>query len=75
LQLAGLSGVGAEELADAKITAPMDGFIKERLVSEGVYLKVNSPVVTLVQNSPLKLRFDVRERADSVRVNGRSSSR
>ena len=60
-----------KKLADAKITAPMDGFIKERLVSEGVYLKVNSPVVTLVQNSPLKLRFDVPENAlDSVRVKG-----
>ena len=60
-----------KKLADAKITAPMDGFIKERLVSEGTYLKVNSPVVTLVQNSPLKLRFDVPENAlDSVRVKG-----
>jgi len=49
----------------------MDGFIKERLISEGVYLKVNSPVVTLVQNSPLKLRFEVPENAvDSVRLHG-----
>jgi RND family efflux transporter MFP subunit len=60
-----------KKLADAKITAPMDGFIKERVVSEGLYLKVNSPVVTLVQNSPLKLRFDVPENAvDSVRLHG-----
>ena len=60
-----------KKLADARITAPMDGFIKERLISEGLYLKLNSPVVTLVQNSPLKLRFDVPENAlDSVRVNG-----
>lgn len=60
-----------KKLADAKITSPMSGFIKERLIAEGVYLKVNSPVVTLVQNSPLKLRFDVPENAlDSVRVKG-----
>jgi len=60
-----------KKLADAKITAPMDGFVKERLVSEGLYLKVNSPVVILVQNSPLKLRFDVPDNAlDSVRVRG-----
>lgn len=60
-----------KKLADAKITAPMSGFIKERLIAEGLYLKVNSPVVILVQNSPLKLRFDVPENAlDSVRVNG-----
>jgi multidrug efflux pump subunit AcrA (membrane-fusion protein) len=60
-----------KKLADAKISAPMSGFIKERLVSAGLFLKVNSPVVTLVQNSPLKLHFDVPENAlDSVRAGG-----
>ena len=60
-----------KKLADARIVAPMNGFIKERLISEGLYLKVNSSVVVLVQNSPLKLRFDVPENSlDSVRVNG-----
>jgi RND family efflux transporter MFP subunit len=60
-----------KKLSDAKITAPMTGLIKERLISEGMYLRSNSPVVILVQNSPLKLRFDVPENAlDSVRVNG-----
>jgi membrane fusion protein (multidrug efflux system) len=60
-----------KKMADAKIVAPMSGFIKERLISEGLFLKLNSPVVTLVQNSPLKLRFDVPENAlDAVRVNG-----
>jgi membrane fusion protein (multidrug efflux system) len=60
-----------KKLADAKITAPMDGFIKERLISDGLYLKANSPVVTLVQNSPLKLRFEVPDNAlDSVRLHG-----
>ena len=60
-----------KKLADARITAPMSGFIKERLISEGLYLKVNSPVVVVVQNSPLKLRFDIPENSlDSVRVNG-----
>jgi len=60
-----------KKLADAKVIAPINGFIKERLISEGLYLKVNSPVVIIVQNSPLKLRFDVPENAfDSVRLNG-----
>jgi len=60
-----------KKLADAKITAPMDGFIKERQIADGLYLKVNSPVVTLVQNSPLKLRFEVPDNAlDSVRLRG-----
>jgi RND family efflux transporter MFP subunit len=52
-----------KKLADARITAPMSGLVKERLVSEGTYLKANSPVVTLVQSSPLKLRVDVPETA------------
>jgi multidrug efflux pump subunit AcrA (membrane-fusion protein) len=57
-----------KKLADARITAPMSGLVKERLVSEGTYLKANSPVVTLVQTSPLKLRLDVPETAiESVR--------
>jgi RND family efflux transporter MFP subunit len=57
-----------KKLADARITAPMSGLVKERLVSEGTYLKANSPVVTLVQISPLKLRVDVPETAiESVR--------
>jgi membrane fusion protein (multidrug efflux system) len=47
----------------------MSGLVKERLVAEGVYLKANSPVVTLVQTSPLKLRVEVPETAiPSVRV-------
>ena len=49
--------------ADAKITAPISGYIKDRLVSEGQFLKSNSPVVNIVQNSPLKLRVDVPESA------------
>ena len=60
-----------KKLSDAKITAPLSGLVKERLVSEGLYLKANSPVVTLVQNSPLKLRLEVPETAiHSVRLGG-----
>jgi RND family efflux transporter MFP subunit len=52
-----------KKLADARITAPLGGLVKERLVSEGSYLRANSPVVTLVQNNPLKLRVEVPETA------------
>jgi membrane fusion protein (multidrug efflux system) len=52
-----------KKLADATIKAPITGFIKERQISEGQYLRANSPVVTIVQNSPLKLRVDVPEHA------------
>ena len=52
-----------KKLTDAKITAPMDGFIKDRPAAAGQFLKANSPVVTIVQNSPLKLHAEVPESA------------
>ena len=61
-----------KKLADAKIMAPMNGFIKDRLAVEGQFLKSNSPVVTIVQNSPLKLRLDVPEGAVSSVAIGRT---
>jgi RND family efflux transporter MFP subunit len=52
-----------KKLADAKIVAPLAGFIKERPAAAGQFLRANSPVVTIVQNSPLKLHADVAETA------------
>jgi membrane fusion protein (multidrug efflux system) len=52
-----------KKLADARVIAPMAGFIKERSVTEGQYLKANSSVATIVQNSPLKLHVEVPESA------------
>jgi len=58
-----------KKLADARIVSPMSGLVKERLVAEGTYLKANTPVVVLVQNSPLRLRVEVPETAiESVRT-------
>jgi len=60
-----------KKLADAKVVAPMAGFIKDRQAAVGQFLKANSPVVTIVQNSPLKLHADVPESAVAfVRVAG-----
>lgn len=52
-----------KKLSDARVVAPLAGFVKERSTSEGVYLRANSPVVTLVQANPLKLRVEVPETA------------
>ena len=52
-----------KKLADAKVTAPLAGFIKDRPASAGQFLKANSPVATIVQNSPLKLHAAVPENA------------
>jgi multidrug efflux pump subunit AcrA (membrane-fusion protein) len=61
-----------KKLADARITAPISGFIKDRAISEGQYLRSTSPVVTIVQNSPLKLRVEVPENAMGSIKTGRS---
>jgi RND family efflux transporter MFP subunit len=50
-----------KKLADAKITSPLSGFIKDRPAAVGLFLRANSPVVTIVQNSPLKLHTEVPE--------------
>jgi RND family efflux transporter MFP subunit len=52
-----------KKLADAKITAPLTGFVKDRPAAAGQFLRANSPVVTIVQNTPLRLRADVPESA------------
>jgi multidrug efflux pump subunit AcrA (membrane-fusion protein) len=58
-----------QALADATLQAPFDGAVRERHVSVGGYLPVNSPVVTVVRIHPLRLRLAVPEReAGGVRV-------
>jgi multidrug efflux pump subunit AcrA (membrane-fusion protein) len=52
-----------KKLQDTDIRAPFDGFVKERLVSIGQYLTVQTSVVSLVQTDPLKARAEVPERA------------
>jgi RND family efflux transporter MFP subunit len=60
-----------KKLADAKVIAPLAGFVKDRPASAGQFLKANSPVVTIVQNSPLKLHADVPESAVAYVRTGR----
>jgi RND family efflux transporter MFP subunit len=52
-----------KKLQDTDIRAPFDGAVKERLVSVGQYLTVQTPVFSLVQTHPLKVRAEVPERA------------
>lgn len=74
-QLASLHGLRAElklaekRLADATLRAPFDGAVNARLVSPGQYIKENTPVVTLVKASPLRLRAEIPESASGeVRI-------
>jgi RND family efflux transporter MFP subunit len=51
-----------QALRDTTIVAPFSGTIQERTASAGEYVQVGSPVATLVQTDPLRLRLEVPER-------------
>jgi RND family efflux transporter MFP subunit len=51
-----------KKLNDAVIKAPVAGSVSERLVQRGEYIRENTPVVTIVQMSPLKLRTGIQEK-------------
>lgn len=51
-----------KKLADATIRAPFGGAIKERRVSPGEYLRVQSPVAVLVRTDQLRARLNVPEK-------------
>jgi RND family efflux transporter MFP subunit len=58
-----------KKLSDAVIRAPIAGSISERLVQPGEFIRENTPVVTIVQMNPLKLKTAVQEKyASMVRV-------
>lgn len=44
------------------ITSPINGFIKNRLVSEGEFVEVGQPLLTVSQNRRLQLQADVSKR-------------
>jgi RND family efflux transporter MFP subunit len=51
-----------KKLSDSAIRAPIAGLISERLVQPGEYIRENTPVVTIVQMNPLKLKTAVQEK-------------
>jgi len=58
-----------KRLNDAVVRAPFDGAVTARLISPGQYTKENTPILTLVKTSPLRLRADIPESiAMDVRV-------
>ena len=44
-----------------KVTSPISGYIKNRLVGQGEYVSVGQPIATVSQNRKLQLRADVSE--------------
>jgi RND family efflux transporter MFP subunit len=58
-----------QQLADAVLSAPIDGAVRERRASVGEYLAAGAPVFALVRIHPLRLRVAATERdAPSVRI-------
>ncbi len=51
-----------KKLRDTVIRAPFGGHVKERMVSPGQYVKVQSPVMAIVDNDPLRARLKVPEK-------------
>ncbi len=63
------SKLAEKKLADTSIRAPFPGSIKERRVSPGEYLKVQSPVMVIVRTDQLRARLAVPEKwAGSVKT-------
>jgi len=51
-----------KKVADAVIKAPVVGSVSERLVQPGEFIRENTPVATIVQMHPLKLKTAIQER-------------
>jgi multidrug efflux pump subunit AcrA (membrane-fusion protein) len=51
-----------KKLADTLIRAPFAGQVKERMVTQGQYLKVQAPVMSIVNVDPLRVRLQVPEK-------------
>jgi RND family efflux transporter MFP subunit len=51
-----------KKLRDTLIRAPFGGQVKQRLVSPGQYVRVQTPVMVLVDNDPLRVRLKLPEK-------------
>jgi len=51
-----------QNLDDCIVRAPFSGSVTKRQASLGEYLAVNSPIVTIVRQNPIRLRLEIPER-------------
>jgi RND family efflux transporter MFP subunit len=51
-----------KKLRDTTVYAPFAGAVKERQVTQGQYVRVNTPLFTLVKTDPIRLRIEIPER-------------
>lgn len=58
-----------KKLRDATVRAPFAAYVKDRQATAGAFVRVNTPLFTLVKIDPIRLRIEVPERlAPWVRV-------
>ena len=55
-----------KKLNDAVVRAPVSGSVSERLVQPGEFIRENTPVATIVQMNPLKLKTAIQEKNAGV---------
>jgi RND family efflux transporter MFP subunit len=58
--------LAVKQMKDATVRAPISGIVSERLVQVGEFIGERTPVATIVQIDPLKLRTGVQERHAGV---------
>jgi RND family efflux transporter MFP subunit len=51
-----------KKLRDATVKAPFAGSVKERTVTQGQFVRSNTPLITLVKVDPIRLRVEIPER-------------
>ncbi len=56
------SELAKKKLRDTKIVAPFNGFVKDRNVTMGQYLKVQTPLLTIVNVDPVRVRLKIPEK-------------
>lgn len=61
-------------IADAIVTAPINGYVADRPADLGEYVTTASKVATIVRTNPLRLRIDIPEQTISVVQVGQSVS-
>lgn len=55
------ASAGKQSAKGMNVTAPISGFIKNKLVNEGEYVEAGQPLFTITQNRKLQLRADISE--------------
>lgn len=54
--------ISRERLSRTKIYSPLSGFVKEKRVSAGDFVRASMPIIQIIKINPLKLNFTVTEK-------------